>query len=141
MNSVNRVTLLGNLGKDPELRTLDSGTKVVRFPMATNERYTLKNGDRVMKTEWHDIILWRAQAELAHRFLKKGSPVYVEGKLRSRSYTDKEGNNHYVTEVVAENFTLLSRNDQEQAAVDALETVAHENGIGNQPEPEGDLPF
>ena len=141
MNSVNRVTLLGNLGKDPDLRTLDSGTKVVRLRMATNERYTIKNGDRIIKTEWHDVILWRTQAELAQRFLKKGSPVYLEGKLRTRTYNDKEGKTHYVTEVVAENFTLLGRNDQEEAAADALASAAHENGNGLQSEPEGDLPF
>lgn len=113
MNGVNRVILVGNLGKDPDARNLENGTKVVKFTMATNERYTARNGEKMTKTEWHNIVMWRTLAENAERLLKKGSLIYLEGKLRSNSYTDKEGNTKYNTEVEAENFTLLSRTEAE----------------------------
>lgn len=108
---VNKVILLGNLGKDPEVRYLESGTTVARFSMATNERYKDKKGETQTVTEWHDVVMWRGLAELAERLLSKGSLVYVEGKLTHRSYKDKDGQDRYVTEVVANNFQILDRKD------------------------------
>ncbi len=143
MNGVNRVILVGNLGKDPDVKSLENGTKVAKFTMATNERYTARSGEKMTKTEWHNIILWRGLAENAERFLKKGSLIYLEGKLKSNSYTDKEGISRNVTEIEAENFTLLNRMDHEGNPVAHAEaTVAHEGqATYNGNDPEGDLPF
>ncbi len=110
--SVNKVILVGNLGADPEVRTLTSGTKVARIRIATSETYKNREGERITNTEWHSVNLWRGLADVAERFLKKGSSVYVEGKLRTRSYDDKEGVTKYVTEIEADQMTMLGgRND------------------------------
>lgn len=110
---INKVILIGNLGKDPEVRVLESGTKVAKFPMATNESYRDKNNEWQTITEWHNVILWRYLAESAERQLKKGSLVYVEGKLTHRKYQDKDGNDRYVTEVVANTMRALDRRDNQ----------------------------
>lgn len=107
MAGVNKVILVGNLGKDPEIRHLESGAAVANFPIATTETYKDKNGQRQEQTEWHNIVLWRGLAEIAGNYLKKGSQVYIEGKLRSRSWEDKDGNTRYITEVVGDNMTML----------------------------------
>ena len=108
MAGVNKVILVGNLGRDPEVRTLDNGTKVARFSLATTESYKDRNtGERVDQTEWHNIVLWRGLAEIAERFLRKGNQIYVEGKLQTRSYEDKEGVTKYNTDVVGLNMTML----------------------------------
>ncbi len=98
---INKVILVGNLGKDPEIRTLESGTKVATFSIATNENYRDKDGNWQTMTEWHNIVAWRYLAEKAERALKKGSLVYIEGKLTTRKYQDAEGRDRYITEVVA----------------------------------------
>ena len=119
MAGVNRVILIGNLGKDPEVRTLEGGAKVANFPLATTETYKNRSGDRAEHTEWHNIVLWRGLAEVAERFLKKGNSVYIEGKLRTRSWDDQEtGNKRYITEVIADNMTMLGgrRDDAAEAA-------------------------
>jgi single-strand DNA-binding protein len=108
MSGVNKVILIGHLGKDPEARQLEGGVSVVSFPMATSETFN-KDGRKVEQTEWHNIVMWRGLADVAARFLQKGKLVYIEGKLRTRSFEDKEGIKKYTTEVVAENFTLLGR--------------------------------
>ena len=108
MSGVNKVILVGHLGKDPEARTLEGGVSVVSFPLATSESFN-KDGRKVEQTEWHNIVMWRGLADVAARFLQKGKLVYIEGKLRTRSFEDKEGIKKYTTEVVAENFTLLGR--------------------------------
>ncbi len=141
MTGVNRVTLLGNLGKDPELKTFENGAKLVRFSIATNEKYTSKAGEKITKTDWHNIAVWRGLAEAAEKLLKKGSYVYLEGKLRNRAYQDKEGNTKYAIEIEAENFTLLNRTDAERAAGQAEEALVHANTPGYGPDAEGDLPF
>ena len=110
---INKVILIGNLGKDPEVRVLESGTKVAKFTMATNENYRDKNNEWQTITEWHNVILWRYLAESAERQLKKGSLVYVEGKLTSRKYQDKDGNERYITEVVANVMRPLDRRDSQ----------------------------
>lgn len=105
----NKVLLIGNLGKDPEVRKLEGGVSVGKFPIATNENYQDRNGEWQTKTEWHDIVVWRQLAERAERDLKKGSMVFVEGKLTHRKWQDNEGNNRYSTEVVAATFRMLDR--------------------------------
>lgn len=108
--SVNKVILIGNLGKDPEVRHLENGAVVANFPLATSESYTDKNsGQKVENTDWHDIVVWRGLAEVVEKYVKKGTKVYVEGKLKKRSWQDKEGNTRYTTEVVADELTILSR--------------------------------
>ena len=107
MAGVNKVILIGNLGKDPEVRHLDNGVAVANFSLATTESYTNKQGDRVNQTEWHNIVLWRGLAEVAEKYLKKGSSVYIEGKIKTRKWEDKEGINRYNTEILADNMTML----------------------------------
>lgn len=108
MSGVNKVILVGHLGKDPEIRYLEGNVSVASFPMATSETFT-KDGRRVEQTEWHNIVLWRGLADVAVKYLSKGKLVYIEGKLRTRSYEDKEGIRRYTTEIVAESFNLLGR--------------------------------
>src|SRR5215216_5040004 len=108
MSGINKVILVGHLGKDPEVRYLEGGVSVASFPLATTETFN-KDGRKVEQTEWHNIVLWRSLADVAAKYLQKGKLVYIEGKLRTRSFEDKEGVKKYTTEVVAENFTLLGR--------------------------------
>ncbi|ASU31915.1 single-stranded DNA-binding protein [Mucilaginibacter xinganensis] len=123
MSGINKVILVGHLGKDPEARSLEGGVSVVSFPLATSESFN-KDGRKVEQTEWHNIVMWRGLADVAAKFLQKGKLVYIEGKLRTRSFEDKEGIKKYTTEVVAENFTLLGRKtdfeNDGMAAVKAL---------------------
>ena len=108
--SVNKVILIGNLGKDPEIRRLESGVTVASFTLATSENYVDKNsGERKEITDWHDIVLWRGLAEVAEKYLVKGTKIYVEGKLKKRSWQDKEGVTRYSTEVVGDEMTILSK--------------------------------
>jgi len=108
---LNKVMLIGNLGKDPEVRHLESGATVAKFSIATNESYKDKSGEWQTLTEWHDIVMWRATAERAERLLSKGKQVYIEGKLTHRKYQDKDGNDRFVTEVVAYTFHLLEKRE------------------------------
>jgi single-strand DNA-binding protein len=107
MASLNKVMLIGNLGKDPEVRAIPSGVKVANFSIATSENYTGKDGNKVEKTEWHNIVMWRGLAEVAEKYLKKGSPVFIEGRLQTRSWDDQSGNKRYTTEIVADNMVML----------------------------------
>lgn len=112
MASVNKVILIGNLGKDPEVRHLEGGVAVARFPIATSESFKDKSGQRQERTEWHNIVVWRGLAEVAEKYLKKGNSVYIEGKLRTNNYQDKDGIQRYSTEIVVDNMTMLGgRND------------------------------
>jgi len=106
MSGVNKVILIGHLGKDPEVRHLEGGSSVANFTLATTETFT-RDGNRVEQTEWHNIVMWRGLAEIAEKYLTKGKQVYIEGKIRTRSYEDKEGVKKYVTEIVADNMTML----------------------------------
>ncbi len=105
--SVNKVILVGNVGKDPEIRHLDTGVAVANFPLATSETYTAKNGEKVTTTEWHNIVLWRGLAEVAEKYVTKGKQLYIEGKIRTRSYDDKDGNKKYMTEIYGETMQML----------------------------------
>jgi len=108
--SVNKVILVGNVGKDPEIRHLDSGVAVANFSLATSESYNAKNGERVTTTEWHNIVLWRGLAEVAEKYVKKGNQLYIEGRIRSRSYDDKDGNKRYITEINGDVMRMLGGN-------------------------------
>lgn len=108
--SINKVILIGNLGKDPEVRHLESGVAVCNFSIATGETYKDRNsGEKVTHTEWHNIVLWRGLAEVAEKYLKKGAKIYIEGKLRTRSWQDQEGNTKYTTEILGDNMTMLGK--------------------------------
>jgi single-strand DNA-binding protein len=109
MTGLNKVLLLGNLGKDPEIQTLTGNVKVAKCSLATTETYKDEKGQRHTQTEWHSVILWRGLAELAEKYLHKGSSVYIEGKNKTRSYDDKQGTKRYVTEVVAETLIMLDK--------------------------------
>ncbi|MBL7932779.1 MAG: single-stranded DNA-binding protein [Bacteroidia bacterium] len=111
MAGVNKVILIGNLGKDPELRYLEGNIAKLSFSLATTEVYKDKNGNKVEHTEWHNIIMWRGIAENAEKLLKKGMQVYIEGKLQTRQWTDKDGQKKNITEIIAENFNLLQRRE------------------------------
>ncbi|MCB0548753.1 MAG: single-stranded DNA-binding protein [Phaeodactylibacter sp.] len=113
---VNRVILIGNLGRDPEVRRLENGAVVAKFPIATNENYKDKSGEWQSQTEWHDIVVWRNLAERAESTLKKGMGVYVEGKLTHRSWQDQDGNTRYTTEVVGSYFRIISGGRREEGS-------------------------
>lgn len=150
--AINKVILVGNVGKDPEVRHLENGTPVCNFSLATSETYTNKNGEKVTNTEWHNIVLWRTQAEIAQKFVKKGSQIYVEGKIRTRSYDDKDNIKRYVTEIVGDTFQLLGRrpDDQQntggsgnytQSQATQPSATTTEFDVATQPAVGDDLPF
>jgi len=112
--SVNKVILVGNVGKDPEVRYLEGGTAVCSFSMATSETYRNRDGERVSNTEWHNIVLWRGLAEVAEKYIKKGSQLYIEGRIRTRSWEDRDGNKRYTTEVIGDNMQMLGRRSDDQ---------------------------
>ena len=108
--SVNKVILIGNLGRDPEVRKLENGATLASFSIATSESYTDKqSGKKIENTEWHDVVVWRGLAEVAEKFLKKGTKIYVEGRLKKRSWQDREGNTRYSVEITGDEMTILSR--------------------------------
>jgi single-strand DNA-binding protein len=115
MKGVNKVTLLGNLGKDPDIQVLEGNIKVAKFSLATTESYKDDKGETHSTTEWHTVVLWRGLAELAGKYLRKGSLVYLEGKIKTRHYDDKDGNKKYVTEIIAEQLIMLDRKTEREA--------------------------
>jgi single-strand DNA-binding protein len=124
--SVNKIILVGNVGKDPETRYLEGGTAVCSFSLATSETYRNRDGEKVTNTEWHNIVLWRGLAEVAEKYVKKGSQLYIEGRIRSRSWDDRDGNKRYTTEIVGDNMQMLGRRtddtSQQQAVPDTAQT-------------------
>ncbi|MGV6862323.1 MAG: single-stranded DNA-binding protein [Putridiphycobacter sp.] len=143
--SVNKVILIGNLGKDPEVKYLESGVAVARFSIATSESYTDKNsGERREITDWHNIVLWRGLASVAEKYLKKGMKVYIEGRLKNRTWQDENQNTRYATEVVADNMTMLSRaeqNDNQKAYPPSTEQNRIEPINEIKEDEKDDLPF
>ena len=138
MLGVNKVILLGNLGKDPEVRHLENDRMRASFTLATNETYKNKEGERVTTTEWHNVVLWTPLAKIAEQYLKKGKQVYLEGKLTNRSYVDKEGQTKYITEIVGQNLVLLG--GSKNGASDSADTqdiaspgVAEDEGSAGLP--------
>lgn len=107
--SVNKVILVGNVGKDPEVKHLENDLSFAKFPLATSERFKTKSGDRAERTEWHNVVVWRGLAKVAEDYVKKGTQLYVEGRIQNRKYQDKDGNDRYITEIVADNFQMLGR--------------------------------
>lgn len=112
--AVNKVILIGNVGKDPEVRHLESGISVARFTLATGEKYTNKSGEKVETTEWHNIVVWRKLAEIVEKYIKKGSQIYLEGKITYRSY-EKNNETKYFTEIVANSLQMLGNKNQNQS--------------------------
>ena len=142
MAGVNKVILVGSLGKDPEIRHLDTGVAVANFSLATTESYKNKSGERVSNTEWHNVVLWRGLAELAEKYLKKGNSVYIEGKISTRKWEDKEGNTRYSTDIIADKMTMLgskSDNESSNPKEEPSETINSE--VPSQDDSKGDLPF
>jgi len=125
MAGVNKVILVGRLGNDPEVRTLPSGGKVATFSLATSENYTDKNGEKVEQTEWHRVDLWENQATVAEKYLKKGDLAYIEGKIRTEKYTDKDGNERYATKIRGNVLQLLGGKSS---------SSAEQNEVGATPE-------
>jgi single-strand DNA-binding protein len=137
MAGVNKVILLGNLGKDPVVRSLESGAKVASFTLATNRFFKGKDGNPVEETEWHNVVLWGNLADLAEKYLTKGRQVFIEGRIRTRQYDDKEGVKRYVTEIVAENMTFVGPKPGEADSHKGAEPPL----TGETPTVEDDLPF
>ena len=148
MSSLNKVILIGHLGKDPEIRYTPDGSPVASFSLATSENWTDKNGSRQEHTEWHNIVAWNRLADLSKRFLAKGRQVYIEGRLRTREWTDRDGNKRRITEVIASQMVLLGSRPQgaeaggiqpaEPAARPAAET---EQAFGDAGITDNDIPF
>jgi len=147
MASLNKVMLIATLGKDPEVRYTTSGTAVASFSVATNEKFKNRNGEWEERTEWHNIILWGRLAEIAGEYLTKGKPVYLEGRLQTRKWQDREGKDRYTTEIVAERMQMLgARNGSENSGGGnggAGGYVDPEVGPGGRPQvnPDDDIPF
>jgi single-strand DNA-binding protein len=144
MRGVNRVMLIGNLGKDPDVQQLEGNISVAKFPLATTETFKDRTGKLVSQTEWHSVVLWRGLADLAQKYLHKGSLVYIEGRLKTRSWEDKEGVKKFMTEVVGDNLIMLEkRTDGSAARHDTPDTLPGYHGDDLPPigEPAEDLPF
>jgi single-strand DNA-binding protein len=133
MGSLNKATLIGNLGKDPEVRAIPSGAKVANFSIATTESYTDKNGQKVDKTEWHNIVMWRGLAEVAEKYLRKGSQVYIEGRIQTRSWDDQNGQKKYMTEIVADNMVMLGRPNSQGGAPSGGGSYGNEGAPRSEP--------
>ena len=136
--AVNKVILIGNVGKDPEVRYVESNVAVANFPLATSERgYTSRSGAQIPeRTEWHNIVLWRGLAEVAEKYVKKGTQLYIEGKLRTRSWTDSNNVQRYTTEIFADNMEILSRRD-----LNSSQPVQQAEEIAPAAEESDELPF
>ena len=131
MRGVNRVMLIGNLGKDPDMQFLEGNIGVAKFSLATTETYKDRSGKLISQTEWHTVVLWRGLAELAQKYLHKGSLVYIEGRLKTRSWEDKEGNKKFATEVVGDNLIMLDKRSDGSHATTGMEGL---EGPDNEPD-------
>jgi len=143
MASLNKVMLIGNLGKDPEVRYTANGTAVASFSLATSEKFKNKNGESEEKTEWHNITLWARLAEIAGEYLAKGKTVYIEGRLQTRKWQDRDGKDRYTTEIVGEKMQMLSAKGEgggrpSAGRPEAQETPSYEEPAFN---PDDDIPF
>ena len=141
MAGLNKVMLIGNLGKDPEVKTLDNGAKIATFPLATSETFKDKEGVRQTRTEWHNMVLWRGLADIAENYLHKGSQVYLEGRLSTRKWEDKEGNTRYTTEVIGDNLVLLGRPGDGQSNMNNTSSGSAAVSDGHAGNEADDLPF
>ena len=141
MASVNKVILIGNLGRDPEVRFTQGGTPVANFTMATTDRWSDPSGEKKERTEWHRIVVWGKQAEVAGEYLRKGRPVYVEGSLQTREWVDRDGNKRYTTEVRAQRLQLLGRAEDRATATVGGPAVGDDPGEPAGGFVEDDIPF
>jgi single-strand DNA-binding protein len=143
-NGVNKVILVGNLGKDPEIQNFENGVKKAAFSMATTETYKGKDGEKATHTEWHNIVMWRGLADVTERYLKKGSTIYVEGRIRRREYEDKEGQKKFIYEILGDQMVMLgsgSKRDETPGAMSpSVENPKDEASIVTNGT-EDDLPF
>jgi single-strand DNA-binding protein len=140
--SINKVILVGNVGKDPDIRYLDNGVVKCSFSLATSESYKNKAGEKVTNTEWHNIVIWRDLAKAAETYVKKGAQLYIEGKISTRSYQDKDGVQRRVTEITADTFQLLGRKQDSQPAGEHEDKVKSDpSHTEEQPQDADDLPF
>jgi single-strand DNA-binding protein len=141
MKSVNKVILIGNLGKDPEVKSTNSGKSVANFSLATNERFKGSDGEYQERTEWHNIVLWEKLAEISSQYLKKGSKIYLEGRIQTRSWEDKEsGQKRYMTEVVGADMVMLDRKDDGVSSAPKAE-APQPAPASSSPITDEDLPF
>ena len=141
-NSVNKVILVGRLGKDPEVKYTQGGTPVAKFTVATNEVWKDQNGEKQERTEWHNIVAWTKLAEICGQYLNKGSRVYIEGRIQTRSWEDKEGNKRYTTEIRADSMVMLSGKPDEARAERGTAAAASSDGGSVGPEiTDDDIPF
>jgi len=130
---INKAILIGNVGKDPEVNYLDNGVAVAKFSLATTETYK-KDGEKVSITEWHNIVLWRKLAEICEKYVKKGDKLYIEGKISTRSWDDKDGNKRYTTEIIGNQMTMLTPKGQSEAASEkAQKETATKNATEEKP--------
>lgn len=145
MASVNKAILIGNLGKDPELRYTPSGQAVASFPLATTERYKDKDGNWQERTDWHNIVVWGRQGETAKEYLRKGRSAYIEGRIQTRSYDDREGNKKWITEIVASRVQFLGgRGEGSRSADSGSDDMSSESAPVSEPlvnDEDDDLPF
>ena len=143
MRGVNRVILIGNLGKDPDMQFLEGNIGVAKFSLATTETFKDRSGKLISQTEWHTVILWRGLAELAQKYLHKGSLVYIEGRLKTRSWEDKEGNKKFATEIVGDNLIMLDKRTDGAQGNTGIEGLEGVGGTDIPPIEEGPerLPF
>jgi single-strand DNA-binding protein len=144
--SVNKVILVGNLGKDPEVRYTQTGSAVANFSIATSEQWNDRDGKKQERTEWHNIVVWGKQAEHCGQYLSKGRQVYIEGSIRTRSYDDKSGNKRYITEIVAQRIQFLgggggTRLPQQGMDTGGVDDMAMGGMGGGQPPVDDDIPF
>jgi single-strand DNA-binding protein len=140
--SVNKVILVGNVGKDPEVKYLDNGVAVCNFSLATSETYSNKNGEKVTQTEWHNIVLWRKLAEIAETYVKKGMQIYIEGQIRTRNWEDKDGVKRYTTEIFGTSMQMLGRKAEGGNEPQANHEVAqHTTSESPAIDETDDLPF
>ena len=129
---INSVTLIGNLGGDPEVRRLENGAVVAQLNVATNERYTTKEGQQVDKTEWHRVVAWRGLAEVAEKYFKRGQQIYVQGKLTTRKWQNKEGQDQYTTEIVADTMKILGRKGDNNSGGGSYQSSSSNSNSGGQ---------
>jgi single-strand DNA-binding protein len=141
--SVNKVILVGNVGKDPEVKHLENDLSFAKFPLATSERFKTKTGERAERTEWHNVVVWRGLAKVVEDYVKKGTQLYIEGRIQTRKYQDKDGNDRYITEIVADNMQMLGRksSDEGAPAVQSSATVQDSEAPTYEAGAEEDLPF
>lgn len=138
--SLNKVMLIGNTGKDPEIRHLENESMVANFPLATTERYKDKNGEWQEQTEWHNIVCWRTLAERVEKYVKKGSQLFVEGKIRTNNWVDQSGQKRYSIEILADNIQLLGKKSESQTTTQNIQQIVALADASNQDLPD-DLPF